>query len=272
MSNEKPVLAAVLKALYFGSLVGASAGAWLVRLSPEEALAYGTQVSKAAEFLRSNSAVVVSLPIVAGGAKYALERLTRSWVRQIIHSLLTDYREKMFGNLPGAKHHHRATLFVHRRFSLWKTLPWKRKRHPWSGWLVPIVRSGHATQKMRTKFLAPDEADLKEGVAGMTWSNRAIVTVIELPNLDSRSNDAEIQRYSLATACQDHWVRNRIKRGESLPSSLRGIPIEVNNNFWGVVVLDSRESNAFTEDPHGTANFSLIFSSTIGRLLERARI
>lgn len=272
MVKEKPVLTAALKVLYFGSLVGAAAGTWMVRLDPTDAQAYGAEVSSAAAFLRAHSVIVVSLPILAGCAKYALERLMQRWVLHIVHSLLTDYRERIFCNLQGAKHHHRATLFVRKKFAFWRTLPWNRRRHPWSGWLVPIVRSDHATQKMRTKFLAPDQADRSEGVAGKAWSNRGIVTVVGLPSLTEGSSEADIKRYCSETTCNEAWVRKRIASGEALPQSLRGIPIEVLNVLWGVVVLDSRDANAFTEDAVGTANFSLIFSSTIGRLLERARI
>lgn len=272
MESDRPLLSAALRLAYYSGLAGAALGAWLVRLNPQDAQRYGGQVEVVAQFAKEQSWVVVMCPIIAGLAKAALDRLAQRWTRRILHSLLTDYRANLFVNRAGARHHHRVTLFVWRRVCFWRTWPWCRKRWPWSGWLVPVVRSDHTTQRVRARFLAPDQADRCEGVVGSTWSHQATVTVTDLPGLTKDSDESDIRAYRDKTKCNERWLRSRLADGETLPRSLRGLPIEVNDELRGVVVIDSRDPTGFEADPDGAANFTLIFSSTIGRLLERARI
>lgn len=270
MKAKHPVLTFALKTVYIGSLVGAGLGAWLVRLDPAQYQNYPTSIGAIADYVRAHTWAIVLLPGLAGLSKYGLERLERRWVGRMIHALLTEYRRNLFGSLGGAKEEHRATLFVHRGFALWRTLPWSISRHPWSGWLVPVSRSDHTSQRVRARFLAPDRSRKSEGIAGQTWREAAIVTVDKLPELTKLSTASDISDYCRRTHVSESWVRSRLDEGESLPRSLRGLPIEVDNVVWGVVVLDSSREQAFTHDALGTEKFTLIFSSTMGRLLERA--
>lgn len=106
----------------------------------------------------------------------------------------------------------------------------------------------------------------------MTWRNRSIVTTPALPTLTVESADDDVKKYCQVTKVSDLWVRKRLGDGETLPRSLRGLPVEVANQLWGVVVLDSMDPDAFSGDPTGARPETRVFSSTIGHLLERAGI
>lgn len=190
----------------------------------------------------------------------------------VIQSTLTQFCDQMFSSLQGGKDEHRATLFVHRRFAFWRTLPWWMDRHPWSGWLVPVVRSGHATQSVRSRFLAPDKAAKCEGIAGITWRQRATQTVTGLPALSNTSPPSDLEAYCRKTNTLMYWLQARLKAGEVPPCALRGIPIEVDNKLWGVIVLDSKEPFPFGVDRTGQGHLTRMFSFTISKLLERARV
>jgi hypothetical protein len=99
------------------------------------------------------------------------------WIWQHVHYLLNTFREHVFEKERGVPlHYNRVTLFKHVRFR-WALCKW-----PWSGWLIPMERSGHTTQRSRTAFLVPDNADLVQGIAGQTWAQNRVVMVNELPD------------------------------------------------------------------------------------------
>jgi hypothetical protein len=147
---------------------------------------------------------------------------------------------------------HRVTLFKWVRFN-WRCWPWQWKRHPWSGWLIPIVRSGHTTQKSSTAFLAPDNADLAEGVAGKAWGNRRVVSRDNLPRIDSNSSDSTIRDYAKRAWVSEAWVRGRLKASKQCARSFRGIHVEVSGARWGVIVIDSiGETIPFSDESERT--------------------
>lgn len=189
-----------------------------------------------------------------------------------IQSVVSEFSDQMFGSLGGGKDEHRATLFVYRGFAVWRTWPWTFDRHPWSGWLVPVIRSGHTTQKVRSRFLAPDKASNCEGIAGLTWRNRATQTVTGLPQLTEQSPQSDKESYCAKTKIPLEWLNQRLSQRESLPRALRGIPVEVDNRVWGVIVLDSQDPTPFDADVNGQGGLTRMFSFTISKLLERARI
>lgn len=231
---------------------------------------YGKLVEYFAHLLQRYSWVIVVLPGTAWLANYFQKRLEANWVRFIIKSTLTQFCDRMFSDLAGGKDEHRATLFAYKKFAFRHTLPWSRHRLPWSGWLVPIARSGHATQSVKTRFLAPDKAARAEGVAGLTWRNRATVTVTDLPLIASAAQATDIQEYCSKTKIAKDWLEMRLAAGDGLPRSLRGIPIEVDNELWGVIVLDSKDPSPFAVDPDGQGPLTRMFTFTISKLLERA--
>ena len=269
---HRPVLSAFLKAIYIASLGVTAIGVMLVRFDANELDQFGPIVEVAARFFKSHSWVVAVLPGIAWVAKYFSEKIETNWLLSVIQSALTQFCDQMFGSLQGGKDEHRATLFVRRGFAIWRTWPWRIDRHPWSGWLVPVVRSGHATQTIRSRFLAPDNAAKCEGIAGYTWRTRAIQTVTGQAALTAMSSEADLEVYCQRTKTSMPWLRERLKAGEELPRALRGIPVEVDNKLWGVIVLDSKEPQPFSVDRNGQGHLTRMFSFTISKLLERARV
>ena len=272
MWKENAVVTFALKSLYLVGIVAAPVAVWFLKIEPNDYAEYPTLTADIARFVRAHGGYVVAFPAVAGLSKWWLERRESKWIKKIVHDLLTAYGDQIFGSMGGATHHHRVTLFVHKHFALKGTWPWRKGRMPWSGWLVPVVRSGHTTQKVKARFLAPDEADRSEGIAGMTWCNQSVVTAPTLPVLTAKSPATDIDLYGAGTGIGSDWIRDRLKRGETLPQSLRGLPVEVSQDKWGVVVLDSRMQNGFVADPTGSGKVTLMFLSTLGGLLERSRI
>jgi hypothetical protein len=113
----------------------------------------------------------ISIPLLTAGL--ALMQVVRSmigppWVWDTVHYLLDKFQEHVFEGQSGPLHHHRVTLFKYTRRRLWFC------RWPWSGWLVPVERSGHTTRRSHTVFLTPDDADQAEGIAGQTGHKNAL--------------------------------------------------------------------------------------------------
>lgn len=161
---------------------------------------------------------------------------------EIVQHILDQYREEVFGKDENTKeepeHFHRITLFKHfkRRYAL--------VRWPWSGWIVPVARSGSSTKTKIQCFLAskerPDEA---EGVAGHTWACNQNIIVSDLPDLSiDNPQETDIIEYAKRVFVTIEWIHNRMKtnrRGLQC-RSLLGICIEVKGTHWGALVIDSR--------------------------------
>lgn len=265
-------LSKFLTAVYVICLALAAGGTALLRLTPIDLRSYPSLVETFADFCKQYSWAVVVLPVLAGAAKAGAERLRANWLKHVVQSTLTQMADQMFGRHGGATDEHRATLFVHRKFAFWGTFPWKLHRHPWSGWLVPVVRSGHTTQKVRSCFLAPDRAANSEGVAGLVWRKKMTVTVQDLDAITSQSPSSDVSTYISRSLCPEAWVELRLRNGDAVPRALRGIPVEVDNNLWGVIVLDSKHPQPFDADPSGSGDLTRMFSFTLSKLLERARV
>lgn len=160
-------------------------------------------------------------------------------------------------------HNHRVTLF--RQGQCWRWGLW-----PWGGWLVPVERSGHMTRKTKTVFRAPDDPNRLEGVAGLTWSTRAIVAIGDLPDLNASASalqEADIEKYASKTLVTPEWVKKRIAEKKALGRSFCGIPVEVGGGtLWGVIVVDSQAPEPKAGPQYDDA-YRLI-ASVLGKLLE----
>ena len=179
------------------------------------------------------------------------------WVWDTIHYLLDRFRDYVFEEESGPLHHHRVTLFkyVRVRFCF--------RRWPWSGWLVPIERSGHTTRRSRTTFLAPDDADRAEGIAGQTWAQNRVVPLAKLPDINENPSCDALTEYARQTFVAEAWLQKQRQHAHSFC----GIPVEVKGKLWGVIVLDSRNPEAI--DQNAIRFYSLI-GRYLGKLLERA--
>ena len=128
------------------------------------------------------------------------------WLRDSLNAILVQTHEIVFSDVTShPKHHHRVTLFKRGwKFRYW---PWGWGRWPWVGWLSPIARSSHTTQKANVCFIAPDDdPDKAEGVAGMAWSRQAVVSTGLLPGVTLHSDPKEIEAHATNTYVKPEWV------------------------------------------------------------------
>jgi hypothetical protein len=183
------------------------------------------------------------------------------WLWETIHHHLDVFRDYAFGDEAANQlHHHRVTLF---RYYRWRFC---FRRWPWSGWLVPVERSGHTTRRTGVAFKAPDNADQAEGVAGVTWASRELLPVESLPILDNSSSEADIQTYATRTWVSEKWIEHALGHGKILARSYVGIPVLVKGVRWGVLVLDSRGDVRTSKRYRDLYNLLAAFLS---KLLER---
>ena len=193
------------------------------------------------------------LRLMSGNPTFALA------VEPVLDALRQHAFQEEFTQLD-PEHFHRATLFKYRA---WKFLIWPfrsainpRNGRFWgwnSGWLVPVSRSGHTTKQSGAVFLAPDDADFAEGIAGRIWSTRQLMSPISL-KLDG---DDDVEEYASDTNVCAKYVTKRLKKGRSLPKGLAGFPVFKSGVIWGVVVLDSRRSDAIKPSEQNFYAFGL---------------
>jgi len=182
-------------------------------------------------------------------------RLTCHWVGeptfwQDLQSVIDDFQRDIFEGLPreAIQDDHRVTLYKHLRWCLWPgnrwcfLWPWGRGLFPWSGWLVPVVRSG-TTREARTVFLAKSAQD-SEGVVGHVFFSQSGTRQIKnLPDVDTNCCKLKVCDYARDTHVQPKWIRDRLERGRPLARSFLAIRIEVEDNRrWGVLMIDSRQA------------------------------
>ena len=148
-----------------------------------------------------------------------------------VHELLDQMCEKTFKNqnfdLP---QHRRVTLFKHRKICFW--------RFPFfGGFLVPIERSGADTRKTGSIFKVHDNGEKNEGVAGRVWSANSNLYVPNLPEIGGRCDPQALDDYAAKT----FYPRNKLSGLDKRPTAraLMGIPVQVGNKKWGVIVIDS---------------------------------
>ena len=183
-----------------------------------------------------------------------------------VHGILNDFRDKVFPNQP-AEHEHRVTLFRH--YDSYFCLRTLLTRFPWSGCLVPVVRSGEVTQNPHVIFNAPPDTPNKStGVAGLTWESRECQHISNLPDLDTTSAERRIHSYASKTKSSPANIAKKVKKGKILARSFYGIPVEVKGKTWGVIILDSR--NPQIPNAEGIKQLYRNLAIPLERLLENA--
>ena len=227
---------------------------------------------------RWGTVALPTLPVLLVLGHWTCHIIGPPWVWGAIHAVLNEFREHAF-HATGVRdplHYHRVTLFRFCRcrwlFPLhsWRSVcwPWGVGRWPWSGWLVPVARSGHTTKTRSTIFLAPDDADCAEGIAGQTWTTNTTLPVSNLPLINEEASPEDIGFYAQQTFVTEQWIRARIAV-KALPRSLHGIPVEVNGRLWGVLVLDSRSEAGIKMNRAG--KLVSVMGVVLDKLLERVR-
>ena len=207
-------------------------------------------------------------------AEVVRRKIGMPWVWVGIHRILDVYAQQVFKDSIDTDEFSRVTLFQYKKlrwdwFCFWRE--WFRFC-PWGGWLVPVERSGHTYRKRGTCFKAPDAADKAKGISGIVWASKRIVTVEGLPNLCEDCDETElslrVKDYAELTWTTPEWVSDRIKGKKSLERSFCGIPVEVGNKMWGVIVVSSRSPSSL--ESQSLKMFTQFAAGVLDPLLERA--
>ena len=161
-------------------------------------------------------------------------------------------------------HHHRITLFQHKKLAfvkhwsrgkrpkgvikgfLWAINPWG-KHKPYSGWLIPVCRSGSTVAK--TKFLANPKTGENEGVVGKVFAAQRSLTFPKLPRVIKASSERQRRKYAESTNCNTGMINALLAKcvNDLPPQSIGGIPIRVGEKLWGVLVFDSQSPEGVEE-------------------------
>jgi hypothetical protein len=170
---------------------------------------------------------------------------------------------------------HRVTLFKFKKWNWTRyglnLIAWFKstlnKQSPRSGWLVPILRSGHLSKQTKTVFHVPDDGNRAEGIGGKCWASDSVVHVEDLPNLKSVTSAANRDRYSKRSNMPRSLVDQYLDEEKDLSRSLLAIPVRTaSGERWGVIVLDSK--NPTGVDKIETERAFRAIVSTLGVLLE----
>jgi hypothetical protein len=197
------------------------------------------------------------------GLQGVAKSVSPPWVWETVRAILDQLQRHAFPHVQGElQQYNRVTLFKHVRWR-WAACKW-----PWSGWLVPVERSGYTTRKTDTAFLAPDDGDRAEGVAGRAWAESGTVSKSNLPNVTDNSPEEDLKRYADETFISVEKLRARLKAKKRVALSLTAFPVEVKNRVWGVVVFDSRSKQPFPDE--AVEVFRLV-GTCLGKLLGGAR-
>lgn len=168
----------------------------------------------------------------------ALASAFRKWIGdpaviEVVHGLLTEYRNKVISDrASGFEHHHRVTLFRHKEWA------WVRRKWPWNGWLVPEIRSGETTRNPSCRFRASsDDPDRAEGMAGRAWVSDRDIYVSHLPDVSfPNATDAAVALYAENTGLSSSTIR----RMKPHARSFYAFRVHLKNRLWGVIVIDSK--------------------------------
>lgn len=169
---------------------------------------------------------------------------------------------------------HRVTLFKYKSWSFARTLTpsglkslCKNRVWPWSGWLVPVVRSGHTGKRTKIVFSAPDSGRKAEGLAGLCWSSDAVVHEAKLPNINNTSSQINKNRYCRKSRFPGWLLELYCKEDRQVARSIFAIPIRnLRGDRWGVLVFDSMQVDGVNVGIVNEA-FTIIVNS-LGVLLE----
>lgn len=224
------------------------------------------------ELNQQNAFIIIPLlTIVVGTVSFLKKRLGNANNWNTITYLLEKYKKAIFENNQDNKdiandpeHHHRITLY---KFARWR---WGICLYPWQGWMIPVARTGHTTHSFRIpRFrVFPSDPDKAEGVAGQTYVRRRTVPVENLPEINEQSSDIDIENYAVKGFVNKQWIEKRKKKNNCFIRSMIGIPVEVKNKTWGVMVIDSRRPEGISnESVLATAQFTTM-AEVLGKLLE----
>jgi hypothetical protein len=273
-SKKQMILFALSEWFYIGGTAVSAFLGWINSVEGDEKwLAKRPVLWNVIQYLQESSFYVY---LIVGGLvvlSFIYRKLGDPWVLEKLKFILDEYQYQVFHANGAPQDHDRVTIFQHKKNCLfvrhwsakWWFMPWGNKSI-FSDYLIPVLRSGHISQKTRAIFYAPDESDRAEGVAARAWaSNRAIV-LNDLPVMRSQAPQRDIKSYAESTFCDVGMINKYISEGRQMPRSIAAIPIESGGVVWGVVVLDSRSPQGVTDE--SVQHYQLTVA-LIGQLLER---
>ncbi len=205
------------------------------------------------------------LTIVVGFANFFKTHFGNQNTWNTVTLLLEEYKNAVFVNDESLQEDpdffHRVTLY---KFVRWR---WAICKFPWTGWMIPVARTGHTTHSHKIpRFKAPKASpDKAEGVAGRTFVYRKMLSIFGLPEIKSDPTDNDIEVYSSKGFVSKKWIQ---ARETCYSRSLVGIPIEVKNQPWGVLVIDSRSPNEISTKEILTATEFTRLAKVLGKLME----
>ena len=155
----------------------------------------------------------------------------RSIIKSLLDSLHSTYFDKC---LPEDRYKHRISIFTPNIVNIGTSdKPIYQKR------LHLYVRSGVSYQKTEASFIINEEKEEdNEGVPGRAWFINGPVKV-DLPELDNKEEYAKKMFLSVA----------RVDALSVKPLSIYAVPLSIDNQRFGVLVIDSRISGALTNQP-----------------------
>lgn len=169
----------------------------------------------------------------------AKNKIEPTAVEVAVKGLLDDFRSAAFPE-DDSDIDHRVTLF---KFKYWNWSNIFIGRLPFGGWLVPYERSGVFTLRSRARFkVLKDKPENAEGFAGMVFTSGNCEYLSGLPDLKRSSSETNKKRYAKQTAVTEEFISQKLEKGGTFPRSLWGIPVEVNGERWGAIVVDSKHS------------------------------
>lgn len=264
-----------LKLLFYGSLaviefIAAVALAYLTWAVPIDIKTspfadWPTWIISALQWQQGHSLILLTICASSYLITYIGRRQIRSpRLTKVLKNVLDDAHSLAFPLHQGdPMHDHRITLYQRRNIMYmplgkrdWEEKKWYQPHNwwgtdnkPWSGWLIPIARSGHTTQKLRTVFLADKNRARSEGVCGQAWEIKKGIKVDSITAVNEKSKQGTISKHCRQSYGIPEMVQKRIEEGFNGRRSIAAIPIIIDDgDVWGVLCLDSISAEGIGDD------------------------
>lgn len=209
--------------------------------------------------------VIPGITILVGAATFFKTHFGTNNTWNTVSSLLEEYKKAITEESEIFQSEADYCL----RITLYKYVGWRWAFcvFPFTGWMVPIARTGHTTISWRiprfcTPVASPDNA---QGVAGQVYVQKKIIPVYDLPDLNTDTSDGAYKDYATRGFVTVEWLK---KRQSHTSRALLGVPIEVKNKPWGALVIDSRKPDEIvTKEVLDTTQYKML-ANVLGKLLE----
>lgn len=161
---------------------------------------------------------------------------------RLLNQRLDEFRDTFFkGRDAGNVSAHKVTLYKYAGWRFYRCDRWWQigfdKR------LIAVARSGHLKRNFIPSFSVSDNVKCRPGFAGTAFRSRQPIASENLPNLfphGRKDNKPEkIESYANQTSTLPAFVKRRLRKATTMARSFLGTVVYVNNEPWGVIVIDS---------------------------------